>query len=1039
MPKWTKEQLQAINEENTNIIVSAGAGSGKTAVLSERVIRKLKEGVNINELLILTFTNAAASEMKERIRNKIKEDPSLKDQLDLIDSSYITTFDSFSLSLLKKYHYLLNVSKDVQIIDSSLIRFQKEKIIDEIFEKKYKEEDVLFEKLIGDFCIKDDKQIKKYILNINDKLDLKINKKEYLEQYISNTFNDKKINDDINKYEQLLISKVDEINILLNKLSFLLDTDNYYNFKDSFNTLFESNCYDEIVTSLDIKIPSLPRGSSDEAKSLKEEINNLLKEIKTLCRYKDYEEIKKQILNTKDYVKVIIDIILELNQKIMNYKFKNDMYEFNDISLLVINLLKDNEEVRLEILNSFNEIMVDEYQDTNDVQEVFISLIQNNNVYMVGDIKQSIYRFRNANPYIFKNKYDKYSEKTDGIKIDLNKNFRSRSEVLSDINLIFDIIMDNVIGGADYKVSHRMIFGNDLYNEKGLTNQNNNIDIYTYDYDKKGIFSKEEIEAFIIANDIKEKIDNKYKIFDKDKSIIRDASYGDFVILMDRATNFSLYKKIFEYLEIPLNLYTDEKITEDILLSLIKNLLLLILKIKDNNLDTEFKYFFISILRSPLFEENDKEIFKYFKNNNYMDSDLYKKCIELNSYIDNTSIKDFIKLVIDKFNFYENIIKIGNINSNIIKLDYILNLTDNFSTLGYTIKDFVNYLDEIINKEYDIRFNENKEDNESVKIMTIHKSKGLEYNICYYSGLYSKFNISDLNDRFMFDNKYGIITPVFDEGIDTTIYKELLKNDYIKEEISEKIRLFYVALTRAKEKMIIVIDNDKETNYSKKQNGVINDYHRIKYRSFKDIVYSVRDLLDDDITNINLDDINITKDYNLIKNTNYIDFINKTNEKINIDEININNSKINEESFSKKENKLITQDIKNNMELGTNIHYILETLDFKNPNLDIEDKYIKDKIIKFLNVDLLKNINDSKIYKEYEFMYEEDNNLYHGIIDLMLVYNDHVDIIDYKLKNIDDENYINQLNGYKKYIENKLNKKTNIYLYSIFNEELLEI
>ena len=328
MPKWTKEQLQAINEENTNIIVSAGAGSGKTAVLSERVIRKLKEGVNINELLILTFTNAAASEMKERIRNKIKEDPSLKDQLDLIDSSYITTFDSFSLSLLKKYHYLLNVSKDVQIIDSSLIRFQKEKIIDEIFEKKYKEEDVLFEKLIGDFCIKDDKQIKKYILNINDKLDLKINKKEYLEQYISNTFNDKKINDDINKYEQLLISKVDEINILLNKLSFLLDTDNYYNFKDSFNTLFESNCYDEIVTSLDIKIPSLPRGSSDEAKSLKEEINNLLKEIKTLCRYKDYEEIKKQILNTKDYVKVIIDIILELNQKIMNYKFKNDMYEF---------------------------------------------------------------------------------------------------------------------------------------------------------------------------------------------------------------------------------------------------------------------------------------------------------------------------------------------------------------------------------------------------------------------------------------------------------------------------------------------------------------------------------------------------------------------------------------------------------------------------------------------------------------------------------------------------------------------------------------
>ena len=171
MPNWTKEQLNAINEEGTNIIVSAGAGSGKTAVLSERVLRKLRQGVNINELLILTFTNAAAKEMKERIRKKIKEDPSLKEQLDLIDEAYITTFDAFSLSTVKKYHYLLNVSKDVQIVDASLIRLQKEKIIDEIFNRLYDEENNLFEKLIKDFCVKDDIQIREYILSINDKLD----------------------------------------------------------------------------------------------------------------------------------------------------------------------------------------------------------------------------------------------------------------------------------------------------------------------------------------------------------------------------------------------------------------------------------------------------------------------------------------------------------------------------------------------------------------------------------------------------------------------------------------------------------------------------------------------------------------------------------------------------------------------------------------------------------------------------------------------------------------------------------------------------
>ena len=323
--------------------------------------------------------------------------------------------------------------------------------------------------------------------------------------------------------------------------------------------------------------------------------------------------------------------------------------------------------------------------------------------------------------------------------------------------------------------------------------------------------------------------------------------------------------------------------------------------------------------------------------------------------------------------------------------------------------------------------------------MTIHKSKGLEYSICYYSGLYSRFNISDLNDKFIFDNKYGIISPVFDEGIDTTIYKELLKNDYMKEEISEKIRLFYVALTRAKEKMIVLLDNSDEKIYLNKEDNILSDYTREKYRSFKDIIYSIKDILDDDITNINIDDINITKDYNLIKNSNYKKYINKTNEKININEINIINETKEEESFSKKTNNLISKEDKENMNFGTKIHYILETLDFKNPNLDNIEPFIKEKINNLLNQEIIKNISDGKIYKEYEFMYEKDNTIYHGIIDLMIEYDDHIDIIDYKLKNIDDENYKKQLSGYKEYIQSKTNKKVSTYLYSIFDNILLEI
>ena len=220
MPKWTKEQSEAINKDNTNIIVSAGAGSGKTAVLSERVITKLKNGIHINELLLLTFTKAAAKEMKERIRKKIKEN-NLLEELDMIDASYITTFDSFALSIVKKYHYLLNVSKNVNVIEEDILKIKRKEMLDEIFENRYLNDDK-FIKLINDFCVKDDKDIRNQILTISSKLDMLPNKKEYLENY--NYFNDDIINKNINNYILLLRKKIDSIGNLLSELSDYVDS-----------------------------------------------------------------------------------------------------------------------------------------------------------------------------------------------------------------------------------------------------------------------------------------------------------------------------------------------------------------------------------------------------------------------------------------------------------------------------------------------------------------------------------------------------------------------------------------------------------------------------------------------------------------------------------------------------------------------------------------------------------------------------------------------------------------------------------------------
>ncbi len=1019
MPNFTPEQRNAIDLDNSNIIVSAGAGSGKTAVLSERVLRKIDDGVHINELLILTFTNAAAKEMKDRIREKLLERGKF-DELLLIDSAYITTFDSFSLSILKKYHYLLNVSKNINIAPEDLINYKKDKILEEIFDKYYSEKKQPFLKLIDEFCVKNDNDIKTSILKISKKIDLIIDD-DYLDTYIENYYSNEILDMMVSDLDEVIRVKINNIKILLHNISFYVDNDYYEKLELSLANLINSTTYEEVKNNLGVDMPNLPRGLEEEVKVLKQNISKIITDdLKSIC-IKDIDTLKEEILSTKEYVSVIIDIIKELNDKINDFKYENDLYEFNDIAKLSIKLLKENEDVRNEIKNSLNEIMIDEYQDTNDIQETFISLISNNNVYMVGDIKQSIYRFRNANPYIFKNKYENYSKGNGGIKIDLNKNFRSREETVNNINTVFNSIMDSSIGGAEYSSSHRMVFGNELYNKQGKTDQNNNFEIYNYDYDKESGFTKEEYEIFIIAKDIKNKIDNRYMVFDKKSNELRACTYDDFVILLDTSKDFELYKKIFEYLNIPLSILKDEKINDEVILSVIKNLLISLSKIKNKEFDDEFKHAFVSVLRSFVFEYSDEEIFSYFKNNNFYKNDIYNRLKDID--IDSKTIKQIIEVLLDEFDIINRLTKIGSIEKNLSILEYLMNYVDTKENVGFTLSDFTEYLGEILDRKYEIKFSGNISVGSSVRIMTIHKSKGLEYSICYYAGLYHEFNIKDIHDRFMFYNKYGIITPFYNNGIGDTIYKYLVSYDYIKEEISEKIRLLYVAFTRAREKMILVCDMNGDIYAGKDDNGVLENNIRLKYKSFLDMLISIKKELGSYVTKI--DDIDLTKDYELVKKYNFKDYIDKSNIKLDVKELKTDDNKISNLSFSKKQNKLLTKEEIENMEYGTKMHYIFETTDFNTDNELINNFK---KVYDFSN-----SINT---YKEYEFIYEEDNNMYHGIIDLMFEYSDYFDIIDYKLSNIDDENYINQLNGYKKYIESITNKKVNIYLYSILKNEI---
>lgn len=1030
---WTDEQWNAIYDKGHNIIVSAGAGSGKTAVLSERVIENLKSGMSIKEILLLTFTKAASLEMKTRIRNKIKKNPSLSKELSLIDEAYITTFDSFALSIVKKYHYILNISPNVSIIDGSLIRIKKKEILTNIFDKYYENRNEKFLKLISDFCIKDDKEIFESILSIYSKIDLKYNKNEYLDNYINEYFNIDRINNDIKDYEKLLMSKFEELDYLIEDMSYYIDSDYITNLRLSVSNLMSSKTYDEIVSNLSVEIPRLPKGSTDEVKEKKELINDVIKNIKSLCTYKNREEIMSSILSTKDYKEVIIDILKDFDEYVMAYKYENDIYEFTDIANLAIKLVKENVSVKEELKSSFKEIMIDEYQDTNDLQEILINLISNNNVYMVGDIKQSIYRFRNANPDIFKEKYNKYSNHIGGEKIDLNKNFRSREEVLNNINLLFNKVMDESIGGADYIKSHQMIFGNKSYINKGKTLQNYDFELYSYMYDKKSEYSKEEIEAFIIAKDILSKVKGNYQIFDKDTSVLRNAEYSDFVILMDRTTNFDLYKKIFLYLGIPLELYKDETMNEDTDIIVLNNLIKFTIKLDTGVYDKELEYLFTSVMRSFLCESPDDEIFDTIKNKTILTSPLANKVRKIK--LNNKSSYEIINDLINEFDFYNKLITIGNESASSVKLNSILSNAKTTSSIGYDINSFSEYLDNVIKEKIDIKYTIHSGVSNSVKIMTIHKSKGLEFPICYFSGLYKPFNISDIKEKFTYSNKYGIITPYFDEGVAETIYKHLLKNDYLKEEISEKIRLFYVALTRAKEKMILVMPYEEIVNG--KESDLVSSVVRSKYKSLLDIVSSTLVSLTKYVTVIDYNKSGITKDYSLLIKKDFKSGIEKSTEVLNVNELLVENETLIDKHYSKENNKLITSDVKKNMKFGKYVHEVLEYFDLKKKDYSyIKDEFIKNKIISFSNLPIFDNVNEANIFHEYEFIYTLNNTKYHGVIDLMLEYPSHIDIIDYKLSDVTDINYISQLNGYKEYISSITKKPVNVYLYSIINEKI---
>jgi len=1052
---WTNEQIRAMDERGKNILVSAGAGSGKTAVLTERIVRLVAEGHSLKSLLVLTFTNAAAAEMKGRVRAKLKDyydknkNPLYKEALDYIDASNITTFNSYTMNLARKYFDRLNIARDFNIANSYYISVKANQILDEILNEYYESHNMLLTDYFDTFKAVDDKDLKNNILKIYYEAQKKLDMKAYLESYVEEFYTNENIDSFVKRYVDFIKGEALKLNEAI--VDFRMTLDDELN-KDLISKLLDAeekisnaisyqdykSLYDTISVSRYFPAKKSPKGMpKDENDKTRDHMKDAIDSIGVYLAYNNEEEIGYSINQSREYAELYYEIALRLYENMNQFKMENSYFDFSDVDRMVITLVRDNPDVRDEIKASLDEILIDEYQDNNDIQEEFIKLIENNNVYMVGDVKQSIYRFRNANPYIFKKKYNDYRDNKGGIKIDLNKNFRSRSEVLDDINLIFETIMTDDLGDANYSLEHRMNYGNLDY-DVNKDSFNYNMEIMTYDIksynldpdSKKNPYKKDEIEFFYIANDINKKMKSGMKVYDKNTGALRKLKLSDICIIMDRGTRFTTLKQILEYNKIPSAINADSKLNESTVVPVIASLITLVIGHAYNEINNEYYKALLNVGRSFLFKDSltDDYLIRlvYDMKNNRSDELFLNPISSIASRIAKNvyqfSPTAIYEMILIEYKVQERLKLIGAVSESMVVLEYIKDFILNIEGLGESLRSIKDYILNIVNdNNTDIKYSMSVENIEGVKIMNIHKSKGLEFPICYFCGLSTGFNDSD------FRPKVGIVNGnIFFEYDKPSAVKNVCKRDFYKEDRSEKNRLLYVALTRTREHMILLIpelDDDKV---------LATSYEDIK--SMKDLLALAKDRIAPYMKKMGEIE-GLTKDYKL--NDKKITYMSKKP----IYSLSDYRGEILEGArISKEVIEVLSDAEQENLDYGNHLHQIMEMLDFKNIDLSnlSDDDY---KIISnVLTNPLFKDIARAKTYHEHEFIFDKNNKEYHGIIDLLVEYDDHIDIIDYKLLNINHKEYDRQLSIYRDYVSSiNGDKPIRCYLLSLLNNQVREV
>ena len=891
---WTTEQQQVIDLRNRNILVSAAAGSGKTAVLVERIVKIITDKnhpVDIDHLLIVTFTNAAAAEMRERIGNAIEkaldEQPGnehLLRQLTLIHNAQITTIDSFCLYVVRNHFHEIDLEPNFRIGDEGELKLLREDVLGRVLEQNYEEPSEAFSDFVEGYASgRTDAALNEMILQLYEFSRSYPWPEKWLDSFVGAYRIETR--EELDRAEWLA-PLTENICFVLKDCEQLLKQALAITQQDDGPDMYEKAVQSDLekyeglsrLTSFcelsgalsDIKYDRLAssrgfEGDPDKlelVKSLREQAKDVVKKLCKQYFFCSPEMMIEQLERTEPMLEEVVRLTKQFADEFAAAKRRKNLVDFHDVEHFALQILVDEETEKAkktaeEFRDTFEEIMIDEYQDSNEVQETLLRSISReergeNNIFMVGDVKQSIYRFRLARPELFMKKYDSYSlEESTTQRIDLHKNFRSREEVLTCTNDIFYKIMARSLGNVEYDAEAALYPGAsypvsaDFIPEILLADSNDEL------LEDTELTDKKTLEAKIVAEEIKHLMKTQ-QVTDKAAGTLRAAHYSDIVILLRSLSGWA--DSLVEVLNgngIPAHTVSSTGYFSTVEVQTVLSMLrlldnprqdipmaavlrspmagltdeeLAVLRLEDGSVP--FHEAVLELAEGLYEEDGQKEISDSEadrkqgrnadeKTENHIEITahrkllkFYKKYKQLRQLVPDTPIHELIEIILRETGYGHYVAAMPAGNRRTANLNMLLEKAAAYEKTSYKgLFHFVRYIDEL--QKYDVDFGEADmvgENEDVVRIMSIHKSKGLEFPIVIVSGMGKNFNKQDTRSKMVLHPELGIGLDYMDgkKRIKSpTIAKKAIAKQIDLENLGEELRVLYVALTRAKEKLIL--------------------------------------------------------------------------------------------------------------------------------------------------------------------------------------------------------------------------------------------